>query len=152
MIVTTECNVGWLFFVLRTRRCQRFCQGRAAHRRPPRLSVIADGADLPDEAPRREAQADGRVEGTERSRTLARLDAQCHDSRRGAVDEPVDTLVQRNLEFPLPTVIRRGVNHGPVSGSRHPGPVPTLTMPSVVSALPRSFARRIHCQELRPPE
>jgi hypothetical protein len=62
MMTQSECNVGWLIFVLRARRRQQLRQWRTRLRRLPHLRLIAGGRDLPDEALRqriRERLADG---------------------------------------------------------------------------------------------
>ena len=62
MMTQSECNVGWLIFVLRARRRQQVRQWRGRLKRLPRLRLIAGGRDLPDEALRqriRERLAEG---------------------------------------------------------------------------------------------
>jgi hypothetical protein len=65
MMTQSECNVGWLIFVLRARRRQQLRQWRARLRRLPHLRLIAGGRDLDGDAPLRrsirERLADGRL-------------------------------------------------------------------------------------------
>src|ERR1700730_1400906 len=62
MMAQSECNVGWLIFVLRARRRQQVRRWRGPREPFPRPWLIPRGRDLPDEALRqriRERLADG---------------------------------------------------------------------------------------------
>jgi hypothetical protein len=63
MMTQSECNVGWLIFVLRARRRQQIRQWRTRLRRLPHLRLIAGGRDLDEPLRRsiRERLADGRL-------------------------------------------------------------------------------------------